>query len=99
MTTRFFSWNQKGSIALPGGEVPEEAYTIDLGAARIVRSGTDVTLISYGAMVPVSLSAADEAQEELDVSMEVIDLRTLIPYDVETVLESVQKNGSRHRRS
>ena len=75
------------------GEVPDEAYTIDLGKARIVRSGTDVTLISYGAMVPVSLSAAEQAEEALGVSMEVIDLRTLIPYDVDMVLESVRKTG------
>ncbi len=75
------------------GEVPDEAYTIDLGKARIVRSGTDVTLISYGAMVPVSLSAAEQAEKALGVSMEVIDLRTLIPYDVKMVLESVQKTG------
>ena len=75
------------------GEVPDEAYTIDLGKARIVRSGTDVTLISYGAMVPVSLSAAEQAEEALGVSMEVIDLRTLIPYDVKMVLESVRKTG------
>ena len=75
------------------GEVPEDAYTIDLGKARIVRSGTDVTLISYGAMVPVSLSAAEQAEEALGVSMEVIDLRTLIPYDVKMVLESVRKTG------
>ncbi len=75
------------------GEVPEEAYTIPLGEAKIVRSGTDVTLISYGAMVPVSLIAAEQAEEALGVSMEVVDLRTLIPYDVETVLESVRKTG------
>ena len=75
------------------GEVPDEAYTIDLGKARIVRSGTDVTLISYGAMVPVSLTAAEQAEEALGVSMEVIDLRTLIPYDVNLVLESVRKTG------
>ncbi len=75
------------------GEVPEEAYTIPLGEAKIVRSGTDVTLISYGAMVPVSLIAAEQAEEALGVSMEVVDLRTLIPYDVEMVLESVRKTG------
>ena len=75
------------------GEVPDEAYTINLGKARIVRGGTDVTLISYGAMVPVSLTAAEQAEEALGVSMEVIDLRTLIPYDVNLVLESVRKTG------
>lgn len=75
------------------GEVPESSYTVDLGEAKVVRSGTDVTLISYGAMVPVALGAAREAEKELDVSMEVIDLRTLIPYDVNTVLESVRKTG------
>ena len=52
-----------------------------------------MTLISYGAMVPVSLTAAEQAEEALGVSMEVIDLRTLIPYDVNLVLESVRKTG------
>ncbi len=75
------------------GDVPEEAFEIELGQARVVRSGTDFTLICYGAMVPVSLEAAEQAEALLEVSIEVIDLRTLIPYDVETVIQSVKKTG------
>ncbi len=75
------------------GDVPEEAFEIELGKARVIRSGTDFTLICYGAMVPVSLEAAEQAEALLEVSIEVIDLRTLIPYDVETVIQSVKKTG------
>ena len=75
------------------GEVPEEAYEIDLGTAQVVRGGTDFTLICYGAMVPVAMAAAEQAEELLRVSIEVIDLRTLVPYDIQAVLESVKKTG------
>lgn len=75
------------------GEVPEEAYEIELGTAKVVRGGTDFTLICYGAMVPVSMAAAEQAEELLGVTIEVIDLRTLVPYDIQTVLESVKKTG------
>ncbi len=75
------------------GEVPEESYTVELGKAKVARKGDDLTIISYGAMVPVSLKAAESIEEESGVSAEVIDLRTLIPYDIETVLTSVEKTG------
>ncbi len=75
------------------GEVPEEAYKIELGTAKVVRSGTDLTLICYGAMVPVSMAAAERAEELLGAAIEVIDLRTLVPYDVQTLLASVKKTG------
>lgn len=73
-------------------EVPEGEYTIPLGKARIVREGRQVTLIAYGAQVHVALEAAElAAQEGIDV--EVIDLRTLLPFDVETIVESAKKTG------
>jgi 2-oxoisovalerate dehydrogenase E1 component beta subunit len=75
------------------GEVPDKSYTIDLGTAHTIREGTDITLISYGAMVPLALRAAKQAENEYGLSMEVIDLRTLIPYDVKTVIDSVRKTG------
>jgi 2-oxoisovalerate dehydrogenase E1 component len=70
-------------------EVPTEHYTIPIGKARTRRSGEDVTLVTYGGMVPVALAAA----EVVDASVEVIDLRTLFPWDRETVLDSVSKTG------
>src|SRR6059036_720392 len=72
------------------GEVPDERYTTPFGKARVHREGDDVTVITWGAMV----YTADEAAQQLDadgVSVEVVDLRTLVPWDKEAVLESVRK--------
>src|SRR5699024_1417191 len=74
------------------GEVPEEDYTIELGKADVKREGSDVTLIAYGAMVHSSLKAAEELEEK-GVSAEVIDLRTISPIDVETIIDSVKKTN------
>ncbi len=70
-------------------EVPVDHYTLPIGRARIRREGTDATIVTYGGMVPVCLEAAESA----DASVEVIDLRTLFPWDRETVLASVAKTG------
>lgn len=70
-------------------EVPVEHYTLPIGRAKVRQEGTDLTLVTYGGMVPVSLKAAAESE----ASIEVIDLRTLFPWDRETVLESVAKTG------
>lgn len=74
------------------GEVPEEPYTVELGKANIVRQGKDVTLLAWGAMVPVCLEAA-ELSAPRGADCEVIDLRTLVPLDESTILESVKKTG------
>lgn len=74
------------------GEVPEEPYTVELGKANTVRSGHDVTLLCWGAMVPVCVRAA-ELCESRGADCEVIDLRTLVPLDEEAVLSSVRKTG------
>ncbi len=74
------------------GEVPEEEYTIDLGKADVKREGNDVTLIAYGAMVHTCLKAAEELEKE-DVDAEVIDLRTVSPIDIDTIVESVKKTN------
>jgi 2-oxoisovalerate dehydrogenase E1 component len=66
---------------------------IPFGKASIVRPGTDLTLVTYGAVVPRALQAAQRAQRELDVSVELIDLRTLNPYDWEAIAESVRKTS------
>ncbi|WP_026570504.1 MULTISPECIES: alpha-ketoacid dehydrogenase subunit beta [Sediminibacillus] len=73
-------------------EVPEEEYTIDLGKAEVKREGADVTLVAYGAMVHSSLKAAEELEKN-GVSAEVIDLRTVMPIDMDTILESVKKTN------
>lgn len=74
------------------GEVPEESYTVEIGKANIVKSGKDVTIICWGAMVPICLKAA-ELCEPRGANCEVVDLRTLVPLDEETILESVAKTG------
>ncbi|MBJ95858.1 MAG: alpha-ketoacid dehydrogenase subunit beta [Rickettsiales bacterium] len=74
------------------GEVPEEDYEIPLGVANVVKEGSDCTAVAYGAMVPVVEEAAKKADAE-GISVEVIDLRTLLPFDIETVVESVKKTG------
>lgn len=74
------------------GEVPEEYYTIPIGKAAIKREGTDLTIVTIGKMLYVALEVA-EILEKDNVSVEVIDLRTVAPWDEETVLESVKKTG------
>jgi pyruvate/2-oxoglutarate/acetoin dehydrogenase E1 component len=71
-------------------EVPEGDYVVPLGQARVAREGTDIAVITYGAMVWTALEAA-EALEKEGISLEVVDLRTLLPYDEQTVLASVRK--------
>lgn len=73
-------------------DVPEGEYTIDLGKADIKREGTDVSVIAYGAMVHAALKAAEELEKE-GISLEVVDLRTVQPLDIETIIASVEKTG------
>jgi pyruvate dehydrogenase E1 component beta subunit len=72
-------------------EVPEEDYVIPLGKANVVREGTDMTLITWGALVKSALQAVESIKDKVNV--EVIDLRTIYPFDVETVIASVKKTG------
>ena len=73
----------------PKAEVPEGRYVVPLGKAEIVREGADVTILAYGTMVHVALAGATEA----GVDAEVIDLRTLVPVDIEAIEASVRKTG------
>ncbi|MBU5595572.1 alpha-ketoacid dehydrogenase subunit beta [Amphibacillus sp. MSJ-3] len=73
-------------------EVPEGEYTVELGKAKVKREGSDVTLIAYGAMVQASLKAAEELAEK-GINAEVIDLRTIAPLDIDTIVESVKKTN------
>ncbi len=74
-------------------EVPDEIETLPIGQARVVREGTDLTLIAYGAMLRLATEAADVLQAEDGVRCEVIDLLTLSPLDRATLVASVQKTG------
>nr|MBV6628788.1 alpha-ketoacid dehydrogenase subunit beta [Oceanococcus sp. HetDA_MAG_MS8] len=71
------------------GEVPEEHYRIPIGQAKVVREGSACTILSYGTMVHVAMAGAEEAH----VDAEVIDLRSLMPIDIDTIRDSVQKTG------
>lgn len=73
-------------------DVPEEDYTLPLGKADVVEQGTDITLLAWGAQVEVVQQAAEMAREQ-GVSCEVIDLRSILPWDAETIAKSVRKTG------
>ena len=73
------------------GDVPEEEYSVPFGVADIKRQGTDVTVVAVSNMVQLSLQVAEELKEK--VSVEVIDPRTLEPFDIDTIVESVRKTG------
>jgi pyruvate/2-oxoglutarate/acetoin dehydrogenase E1 component len=73
------------------GEVPAGEHVVPLGQARVAREGSDLTLVAYGAMVPVAERAADDLGEE--ASVEVLDIRTLKPLDEESLLASAAKTG------
>ena len=73
-------------------EVPEEEYVVPLGKADIKRAGSDVTVVAIGAMVPQALEAAMQLEAE-NISVEVVDPRSLVPLDREAILESVKKTG------
>ena len=73
-------------------EVPEGEYTVPLGVAAVTREGKDVSVITYGAMVREAVKAAENLEKE-GISVEVIDLRTVSPLDLDTILASVEKTG------
>jgi 2-oxoisovalerate dehydrogenase E1 component beta subunit len=73
----------------PGGEVPEDYYEIPLGKAAVVEQGNELSIITYGTMVHVSQAAVRKA----GISADIIDLRTLVPLDIATLKQSVEKTG------
>lgn len=74
------------------GEVPEEDYTVEIGKAHVAKEGNDLTIVAIGKMVQVALDTAEKLAED-NVSVEVIDLRSISPWDKEAVLNSVKKTG------
>jgi pyruvate dehydrogenase E1 component beta subunit len=75
------------------GEVPETDYTVPFGRAAVRRRGDDVTYVGIHTMVQRGLAAAEVLEREDEISLEVIDPRTLVPLDIDTIVESVQRTG------
>ena len=73
-------------------DVPEESYTVPFGEANIVREGTDATIVAYGLMVHRASEAAEVLAKD-GIQCEIVDLRTLSPIDIDTVVESVENTG------
>ena len=73
-------------------ETPENLYRTPIGEAVVARRGSDVTIVAYGGMMPVALQAAEKL-EASNIEAEVVDLRTILPFDIETITESVNKTG------
>jgi len=74
------------------GEVPEEYYTVEIGKAKVKQEGTDLTIVTIGKMLYVALEVADKVAKD-GISVEVIDLVTVAPWDQETIIQSVKKTG------
>lgn len=74
------------------GDVPEEYYTVEIGKAKVKREGTDLTIVTIGKMLYIALEVAERLEKE-NISVEVIDLITVAPWDQETIIESVKKTG------
>ena len=85
----------KGLYRAPGLRevLPDEDYVVPLGRARTVREGRDLTIVTYGAMVHRSAEAAEVLEREDGVSVEILDLRTLLPLDDDAIVESVKRTG------
>jgi pyruvate dehydrogenase E1 component beta subunit len=75
------------------GHVPAEPYTVPIGVADVKRQGSDVTVVAIGALVPRALKVAAQLEQDEGISVEVVDPRTLVPLDLDTILESVAKTG------
>ncbi|WP_068617498.1 alpha-ketoacid dehydrogenase subunit beta [Paenibacillus tuaregi] len=74
-------------------EVPDGEYTVELGKANVVKEGSDVTIIAYGLMVHTAVKAAEELEKTKGIKAEVIDLRTLVPLDIDTIVASIKRTN------
>lgn len=83
----------KKGYRLIKGEIPTDDYTVPIGPARIAREGSDLTIYAYGMMCHYVMQAAEQVAREDGIDAEVVDLRTLLPVDRETILASFQKTG------
>lgn len=85
-------WFEDNTVKGKRGEVPDEEYTLPIGVADVKREGSDVTVVTVGGAIYHALAAAERLKEE-GISVEVIDLRTVVPFDRDTILRSVRKTG------
>src|SRR3984957_169862 len=85
-------FEHKGLYRKVKEELPEQDYTVPIGKAAVIREGRDMSLITYGAMVHVGLEAAGQLERE-GIDMEIVDLRSLLPLDVEAILASARKTS------
>jgi pyruvate dehydrogenase E1 component beta subunit len=85
-------FEHKGLFAIRG-EVPDGEHVERLGVAKVLRQGTDITVVALAAMVPRALAAAERLEREHGISATVIDVRSLVPLDTRTILEEVSKTG------
>jgi pyruvate/2-oxoglutarate/acetoin dehydrogenase E1 component len=84
---------EQKSLYATKGDVPDEEHVVELGKASVLRSGDDVTIVALALMVPRALKAAEILKEQHGISATVVDLRSLVPLDTQTVLEQVAKTG------
>ena len=84
---------EQKSLYASKGEVPEGDYVEDLGKAKILREGNDLTIVALALMVPRALEAADRLEKDDGISATVLDLRSLVPLDTQTILTEVAKTG------
>jgi pyruvate dehydrogenase E1 component beta subunit len=84
---------EAGALYGTKGEVPEGEYTVPFGKSRIAREGTDVTMIGYGRQVNQLLKTAERLEKDEGVDAEVVDLRSIRPFDTKTIVESVEKTN------
>ena len=85
-------FEHKGLLAMRG-EVPDGEHVDRLGTARVLRTGSDITMVALAAMVPRALAAAERLERDHGISATVVDVRSLVPLDTRTILEEVQKTG------
>lgn len=81
-----------GNVKRTVVHVPEELYTVPIGEAAIVREGSDVTIVGWSSTVHLAIDAADALKEE-GISAEIVDIRSIVPLDIETILKSVRRTG------
>jgi len=84
---------EQKSLYATKGDVPEGEHVVPLGQANVLREGSDVTIVALALMVPRALEAAETLQQEHGISASVVDPRTLVPLDTQTILEQVSKTG------
>jgi pyruvate dehydrogenase E1 component beta subunit len=84
---------EQKSLYATKGEVPDGEHIVPLGKANVIREGSDVTIVALAAMVPRAMKAAETLQAEHGINATVIDVRSLVPLDTQTILREVAKTG------